>query len=150
MTFKKAEELRDIAKDVPLERILVETDSPYLAPVPNRGKTNEPSYVVHTARTSRGANARHHTHRSHRHRGHVHRHGHCRFVEGHYAIRRVRVVLPGHYVERVIPARYEVRWNRHRFVKVEVASRRVVREWIPERVEVRRKRVWVRGRWVCS
>lgn len=51
VTFKKAEDLRDIAKDVPLDRILVETDSPYLAPVPNRGKTNEPSFVVHTAKT---------------------------------------------------------------------------------------------------
>ena len=45
MTFKKAEELKEIAKFVPLDRILVETDSPYLAPVPKRGKTNEPSYT---------------------------------------------------------------------------------------------------------
>jgi|TARA_B100001971_G_C18140842_1_gene510316 TatD DNase family protein len=51
VTFKKAEDLRDIVKDiVPLDRLLVETDSPYLAPVPKRGKTNEPSYVVHTAK----------------------------------------------------------------------------------------------------
>jgi TatD DNase family protein len=49
VTFKKAEELRAIARDLPLERILVETDAPYLAPVPKRGKTNEPAYVVHTA-----------------------------------------------------------------------------------------------------
>ena len=49
MTFKNAEELRDIARDVPLDRILVETDSPFLAPIPNRGKRNEPSFVVHTA-----------------------------------------------------------------------------------------------------
>jgi TatD DNase family protein len=49
VTFKKADALRDVAKKVPLERILVETDSPYLAPVPHRGKTNEPAYVAHTA-----------------------------------------------------------------------------------------------------
>jgi len=49
VTFNKAEELRAIAKDIPIERLLVETDSPYLAPVPKRGKKNEPSYVVHTA-----------------------------------------------------------------------------------------------------
>ena len=49
VTFKKADELREIAREVPLDRILVETDSPYLAPVPNRGKRNEPAYVVHTA-----------------------------------------------------------------------------------------------------
>lgn len=49
VTFKKAEELREVAKTVPLERILVETDSPYLAPVPHRGKTNEPAFVAHTA-----------------------------------------------------------------------------------------------------
>lgn len=48
VTFKQAEELRAIAKDVPLDRILVETDAPYLAPVPNRGKTNQPAYVLHT------------------------------------------------------------------------------------------------------
>ncbi len=50
VTFKKAEALREVAKTVPLDRILVETDSPYLAPVPHRGKTNEPAYVAHTAR----------------------------------------------------------------------------------------------------
>ena len=49
VTFKKAEELRAVAKDLPLDRLLVETDAPYLAPVPKRGKTNEPAYVVHTA-----------------------------------------------------------------------------------------------------
>jgi TatD DNase family protein len=51
ITFKKSQALRDIAKAVPLERLLVETDSPYLAPEPYRGKTNEPSYVVNTAAT---------------------------------------------------------------------------------------------------
>jgi TatD DNase family protein len=50
LTFPKSGELRDIAKDVPPERMLVETDAPYLAPVPYRGKRNEPSYVAHTAR----------------------------------------------------------------------------------------------------
>jgi len=49
VTFKKAEELRAVTKTVRLDRILVETDSPYLAPVPHRGKTNEPAFVVHTA-----------------------------------------------------------------------------------------------------
>ncbi len=49
VTFKKSEELRDIVKDVPLDRILVETDAPYLAPIPFRGKRNEPAYVAHTA-----------------------------------------------------------------------------------------------------
>lgn len=49
VTFKNAEDLRTIVKDVPLDRILIETDSPYLAPIPHRGKRNEPSFVVHTA-----------------------------------------------------------------------------------------------------
>jgi TatD DNase family protein len=49
VTFKNAESLRDIARDVPLDRLLVETDAPYLAPVPMRGKTNEPAFVAHTA-----------------------------------------------------------------------------------------------------
>ena len=49
VTFKNAEDLRDIAKDVPVDRILVETDSPFLAPIPNRGKRNEPSFVVDIA-----------------------------------------------------------------------------------------------------
>ncbi|MGY9105565.1 MAG: TatD family hydrolase [Alphaproteobacteria bacterium] len=48
-TFKKAEALRDVIKEVPLDRLLVETDAPYLAPQPHRGKTNEPAFVVHTA-----------------------------------------------------------------------------------------------------
>ena len=50
VTFKKSDELRAIARDVPLDRILVETDAPYLAPVPHRGKRNEPAYVAATAR----------------------------------------------------------------------------------------------------
>ena len=49
VTFKKAEALREVAATVPLERLLVETDAPYLAPVPRRGKRNEPAYVAHTA-----------------------------------------------------------------------------------------------------
>lgn len=49
LTFPKAQSIRDAAKVVPLDRILVETDSPYLAPVPLRGKRNEPSFVKHTA-----------------------------------------------------------------------------------------------------
>lgn len=49
LTFKKAQDLQDIFKDVPLNRLLVETDAPYLAPVPYRGKRNEPSFVVKTA-----------------------------------------------------------------------------------------------------
>lgn len=49
LTFPKSTELRDIARDVPLDRLLVETDAPYLAPKPLRGKRNEPSYVVNTA-----------------------------------------------------------------------------------------------------
>jgi TatD DNase family protein len=50
MTFKKSEELRAVLRDVPLDRLLVETDAPYLAPVPMRGKRNEPAYVAHTAK----------------------------------------------------------------------------------------------------
>jgi TatD DNase family protein len=49
VTFKKSDALRDIAREVPLDRILVETDAPYLAPEPMRGKINEPAFVVHTA-----------------------------------------------------------------------------------------------------
>lgn len=49
VTFKNAEALREVARRVPLERMLIETDSPYLAPVPLRGKTNEPAYVRHVA-----------------------------------------------------------------------------------------------------
>jgi TatD DNase family protein len=49
LTFKKSEDLRDIARDLPLERLLVETDSPFLAPIPHRGKRCEPAYVAQTA-----------------------------------------------------------------------------------------------------
>jgi TatD DNase family protein len=49
LTFKNAQEIRDIARDLPADRILVETDAPYLAPPPHRGKRNEPAFVVHTA-----------------------------------------------------------------------------------------------------
>ena len=49
LTFPKSTENRDIARDVPSDRLLVETDAPYLAPVPFRGKRNEPSYVAYTA-----------------------------------------------------------------------------------------------------
>lgn len=51
ITFKKSEALRDIARDVPLDRLFVETDAPFLAPEPYRGKLCEPGYVVHTAKT---------------------------------------------------------------------------------------------------
>jgi TatD DNase family protein len=50
LTFKTASELRDVARFVPLDRCLIETDSPYLAPVPYRGKTNSPAYVPFVAR----------------------------------------------------------------------------------------------------
>ena len=50
LTFKNSQDLRDIARDVPLDRLLVETDAPFLAPVPHRGKRNEPSFVTETAR----------------------------------------------------------------------------------------------------
>ena len=50
LTFPKSHELREIARDLPADRLLVETDAPYLAPVPFRGKRNEPAYVTHTAR----------------------------------------------------------------------------------------------------
>ncbi len=49
VTFNKAEALREAVRDVPLERLLVETDAPYLAPAPMRGKRNEPAFVAHTA-----------------------------------------------------------------------------------------------------
>ena len=49
LTFPKSQENRDIARDVPVGRLLLETDSPYLAPVPFRGKRNEPAHVAHTA-----------------------------------------------------------------------------------------------------
>ena len=50
ITFSKSTELRDIVKVLPLNKLLVETDAPYLAPEPYRGKCNEPSYVIHTAK----------------------------------------------------------------------------------------------------
>jgi TatD DNase family protein len=50
VTFKNAEDLRDVARFVPLDRLLIETDSPYLAPVPYRGKTNQPAYVADVGR----------------------------------------------------------------------------------------------------
>jgi TatD DNase family protein len=49
ITFKKAQDLREVARRLPLDRLMVETDSPYLAPVPKRGRRNEPAYVVHVA-----------------------------------------------------------------------------------------------------
>ena len=50
MTFKNAAAIQDVARWAPSDRILVETDSPYLSPAPRRGKRNEPANVVHTAR----------------------------------------------------------------------------------------------------
>ncbi|MDA0939308.1 MAG: TatD family hydrolase [Proteobacteria bacterium] len=50
ITFKNAQEIREVFKYVPIDRILIETDSPFLAPIPHRGKTNEPSYVLYVAR----------------------------------------------------------------------------------------------------
>ena len=49
VTFRNAEDLRAIVRDVPLDRLLVETDAPYLAPVPHRGKRNEPAFIAATA-----------------------------------------------------------------------------------------------------
>ncbi|NMF88221.1 TatD family hydrolase [Aromatoleum petrolei] len=49
VTFKNARELKAVAQYVPLDRLLIETDAPYLAPVPHRGKTNEPAWVIHVA-----------------------------------------------------------------------------------------------------
>ena len=49
LTFKNAIELREIAREIPIKQLLVETDAPYLAPVPHRGKRNEPAFVTHTA-----------------------------------------------------------------------------------------------------
>ncbi len=51
VTFKKLDELRAVARTVPDDRVLIETDTPYLAPVPHRGKRNEPAYVCHVAET---------------------------------------------------------------------------------------------------
>lgn len=62
LTFKSAEQLRAIARNVPEDRLLVETDAPFLAPMPHRGKTNEPSYVVETAKVlaqARGVSLEH-------------------------------------------------------------------------------------------
>ncbi|MPN15161.1 putative metal-dependent hydrolase YcfH [bioreactor metagenome] len=50
VTFKNAQDLRDVAASVPMDRLLIETDSPYLAPVPYRGKVNNPSYVPYVAK----------------------------------------------------------------------------------------------------
>jgi TatD DNase family protein len=50
VTFPKAQQIRDAAKEIPLDRMLIETDSPYLAPVPHRGKRNEPAFVTEVAR----------------------------------------------------------------------------------------------------
>jgi TatD DNase family protein len=50
LTFKTAQDLRDVAQFVPSDRLLIETDSPYLAPVPFRGKTNSPAYVPYVAK----------------------------------------------------------------------------------------------------
>lgn len=49
LTFKNAQQIKEVAASIPLDRILIETDSPYLAPVPYRGKLNEPSYAPHVA-----------------------------------------------------------------------------------------------------
>jgi TatD DNase family protein len=49
VTYKNAQNLRDVARQIPADRLLIETDCPYLAPVPQRGKRNEPAFVVHTA-----------------------------------------------------------------------------------------------------
>jgi TatD DNase family protein len=51
VSYPKAQNIRDAAKEVPMDRMLIETDSPYLAPVPHRGKRNEPAFVVNTAET---------------------------------------------------------------------------------------------------
>lgn len=50
ISFKNAQDLRDVAKQIPLDRVLIETDSPYLAPMPYRGKSNEPKYVPYVAK----------------------------------------------------------------------------------------------------
>jgi TatD DNase family protein len=50
VTYPKAKDVQEAAKLVPLDRLLVETDAPYLAPVPHRGRRNEPAYVVHTVK----------------------------------------------------------------------------------------------------
>ena len=50
ITFKKSQDLRDIVMDLPLDRLLLETDAPFLAPIPHRGKRNEPAYMIETAK----------------------------------------------------------------------------------------------------
>jgi TatD DNase family protein len=50
LTFKRSDELREIAAEIPLDRLLIETDAPFLAPPPHRGRRNEPAYVVETAK----------------------------------------------------------------------------------------------------
>jgi TatD DNase family protein len=57
VTFRNAEALRDVARRVPIDRLLIETDSPYLAPVPHRGKTNEPGFVRHVGEFLAGLRA---------------------------------------------------------------------------------------------
>ncbi len=54
LTFPKSQDIRDIARDIPADRLLVETDAPYLAPVPHRGRRNEPAWVADTARVLAG------------------------------------------------------------------------------------------------
>jgi TatD DNase family protein len=49
LTFKNAAVIKEVARSIPLEKMLIETDSPYLAPVPHRGKTNQPAFVKHVA-----------------------------------------------------------------------------------------------------
>ena len=49
VTFKNATAIKEVARSIPLEKILIETDSPYLAPTPHRGKTNQPAFVKHVA-----------------------------------------------------------------------------------------------------
>jgi TatD DNase family protein len=58
LTFKKADDLREVARHVPLDRLLIETDCPYLSPVPFRGKRNEPAHVVEVARCLAGIHGR--------------------------------------------------------------------------------------------
>jgi TatD DNase family protein len=50
LTFRAAENIREAARGLPLEAMLIETDAPFLAPIPHRGKTNEPSFVIETAK----------------------------------------------------------------------------------------------------